>query len=495
MTQVKRECELAIVGGTLIDGSGAPRRLADIYVSDGKIVGVGVPQDGRVATDAVGWKPERTIDASGKIVAPGFIDVHTHDDRAVFAPAQILPKVSQGVTTVITGNCGISIAPFTKADTPPPIDLVVESEEVNPAPMRFPTFTQYMRALDMASLSVNVAPLVGHSSLRVQAMDDLDRPASDAQIQVMRHWVDEAMQAGAWGLSSGVFYPPARAATTRELIEVGRPLSVARGHYVTHLRDEGNNILEAMAEAFEIGRTLDIRVVLSHHKVVGVCNHGRSTETLAAITQAAQSQPVALDCYPYHASSTVLRPEFLHRARRTKVTWSRPHPGVAGRMLDDIAREWGVSEHEAAERLVPAGAIYYAMDEDDVQRILAYESTMIGSDGIAHDAIPHPRLWGTFPRVLGHYARDLGLFSLETAVHKMTGLPASNFGLRGRGVVEPGAWADLVVFDPQTVIDVADFESPTRPAAGISHVLVNGQITYTPEEGLSPGAGQALRRP
>jgi len=326
-------------------------------------------------------------------------------------------------------------------------------------------------------------------------MDDLDRPATDAEIQVMRHWVDEAMQAGAWGLSSGVFYPPARAATTRELIEVGRPLSAARGHYVSHLRDEGNNILESMAEAFEIGRTLDIRVVLSHHKVVGVCNHGRSTETLEAITQAARSQPVALDCYPYHASSTVLRPEFLHRAKRTQVTWSRPHPEMAGRMLDEVARQWGVSEHEAAERLVPAGAIYYAMDEQDVQRILAYESTMIGSDGIAHDAIPHPRLWGTFPRVLGHYARDLGLFSLETAVHKMTGLPALNFGLKGRGEVAPGAWADLVLFDPETVVDVADFDEPTRPAAGISHVLVNGRVTFTPDQGLSSGAGQALRRP
>lgn len=494
MAPTKRECELAIMGGTLIDGTGSARRIADIYVSDGRIVGIGSASDGPDALRDSPWQPEHVIDATGKVVAPGFIDVHTHDDRAVFASEQILPKVSQGVTTVVTGNCGISIAPFTKAQTPPPIDLVIESEDVNPSPMRFPTFAQYMRALDMADLSVNVVPLVGHSSLRVQAMENLDRPASEAEIQVMRHWVDEALQAGAWGLSSGVFYPPARAATTRELIEVGRPLSAARAHYVTHLRDEGNNIMQAMAEAFEIGRTLDIRVVLSHHKVVGVCNHGRSTETLAAITEAARSQPVSLDCYPYHASSTVLRPEFLHRAKRTKVTWSRPYPDMAGRMLDDIARQWGVTEHEAAERLVPAGAIYYAMDEADVQRILSYEATMIGSDGIAHDAIPHPRLWGTFPRVLGHYARDLGLFSLETAVHKMTGLPATNFGLQGRGIVAPDMYADLVVFDPLAVIDVADFDQPTRPAAGISHVLVNGRVTYTPEQGLTPGGGQALRR-
>lgn len=483
---MSQSCDLAIVGGTVIDGTGAVRQRADVFIDRGRVVALG--------SGEWGYAPDVTIDATGQVVTPGFIDVHSHDDRAVFVPGQILPKLSQGVTTVVTGNCGISIAPYQRGDTPPPTDLVIEQAGA-PGARRFATFAQYMQALADTPLMVNVAPLVGHTSLRLQAMQAIDREADETEIRLMRQGVEEAMQAGAWGLSSGVFYPPARAATTRELIEVGRPLTAARGHYVTHLRDEANHVLESMAEAFAIGRALDVHVVLSHHKVVGVCNHGRSSETLSAIVEAAKSQPVALDCYPYHASSTVLRPEFLYRARRTRVTWSTPCPQMAGRMLDEIATEWGVTQEEAAARLVPAGAIYYAMDEADVQRILAFEPTMIGSDGIPHDAFPHPRLWGTFPRVLGHYARDLKLFALETAVHKMTGRPAKTFRLPDRGVLAPGQWADVVVFDPATVADLATFDDPTRPSVGISHVLVNGQVAYTPQTGAQALAGVALQRP
>lgn len=481
----RSSCDLLIRSATLIDGTGDIRRHADVAIDRGRILAIGTE---------LGLVPDREIQADGKVLCPGFIDVHTHDDRAAMDPELILPKLSQGVTTVVTGNCGISVAPYTIPQTPPPLDLIMEEGQV-PTVMRYPSFDAYMQALKQTPLSINVMPLVGHTSLRVQALSDIDRPADYAEIQVMRCWVEEAMQAGAWGMSTGTFYPPARAASTEEIIEVGRPLTDAKGLYATHLRDETDQILVAMAEAFEIGRALDVGVVLSHHKLAGVCNHGRSTETLALITEAARSQPVALDCYPYHASSTVLRPEFLHRALRTRVTWSKAHPAMAGRMLDEIAQEWGVSQEEAASRLVPAGAIYYAMDEQDVRRILSYDATMIGSDGIPHDQIPHPRLWGTFPRVLGHYARDLGLFSLETAVHKMTGRPAQTFGLADRGVVKIGAWADLVLFDPATVLDVASFDEPKRPAQGIEWVLVNGQIAYQPGVGRQALAGQALVRP
>ena len=481
----RSSCDLLIRSATLIDGTGDVRRHADIAVDRGRIVAIGTE---------LGMVSDQVIQADGKVVCPGFIDVHTHDDRAALEPDLILPKLSQGVTTVVTGNCGISVAPYAIARTPPPLDLIMEEGQA-PSVMRFPTFDAYMQALKQTPLSINVMPLVGHTSLRVQALSDIDRPADHAEIQIMQRWVDEAMQAGAWGMSTGTFYPPARAASTGEIIEVGRPLTAAKGLYATHLRDEADQILAAMAEAFEIGRTLDVGVVLSHHKLAGVCNHGRSTETLAMVTKAARSQPVALDCYPYHASSTVLRPEFLHRALRTRVTWSKAYPDMAGRMLDDIAQAWGVSQEEAASRLLPAGAIYYAMDEQDVQRILAYDATMIGSDGIPHDQIPHPRLWGTFPRVLGHYARDLGLFSLEAAVHKMSGRAAQTFGLTDRGVVKIGAWADLVLFDPATVRDVASFEDPQQPAQGIEWVLVNGQIAYQPGVGRQAMAGQALVRP
>ncbi len=216
-------------------------------------------------------------------------------------------------------------------------------------------------------------------------------------------------------------------------------------------------------------------------------NWGRSRETLAMIAEAARRQPVSLDAYPYTAGSTILDPAKLRDDVRTLVTWSTPHPEMGGRDLADIARDWGCSAVEAARRLLPAGAIYFQMDEGDVRAILSFPLTMIGSDGLPHDSHPHPRLWGTFPRVLGHYARDLGLFSLEEAVHKMTGLTASRFGLAGRGLLREGHAADLVVFDPARIRDMATYETPTRPAEGIAWVIVNGVVAW------HPGADQVMR--
>jgi N-acyl-D-amino-acid deacylase len=207
-------------------------------------------------------------------------------------------------------------------------------------------------------------------------------------------------------------------------------------------------------------------------------NYGRSVETLPRIEAGAQRQPVAFDVYPYHAGSTVLMPRRLRPDVPVQVTWSVPHPEVAGRMLDDIARDWGMARREAADRLIPAGAIFFQMDEQDVRRILGHGLAMIGSDGLPHDSYPHPRLWGTFPRVLGHYARDLGLFSMEAAVRKMTGHTAEVFGLVDRGVIRAGAYADLVLFDPATVRDAATFDAPTKPAEGIVETWVNGRSTY-----------------
>jgi N-acyl-D-amino-acid deacylase len=224
-------------------------------------------------------------------------------------------------------------------------------------------------------------------------------------------------------------------------------------------------------------------------------NYGRSTETLPRIEQGAQRQAVAFDIYPYHAGSTVLMPQRLRPDVPVQVTWSVPHPEVAGRLLDDIARNWGTTPREAAERLLPAGAIFFQMDEQDVRRIMQHGLAMIGSDGLPHDAYPHPRLWGTFPRVLGHYARDLGLFSMEAAVRKMTGHTAEVFGLVDRGVIRAGAYADLVLFDPATVCDAATFDAPTRPAVGIVETWVNGRSAYAHGVGATPErAGRLLTR-
>jgi N-acyl-D-amino-acid deacylase len=321
-------------------------------------------------------------------------------------------------------------------------------------------------------------------------MDNVERPARPAEIERMRSHVEEALAAGAIGVSTGLYYEPARDATTDEVIEVCRPLSSRKGLYVTHMRNEGDNVLASLEETFRIGRELGVPVVISHHKVAGQPNHGRSTETLPLIEARMKSQSIGLDCYPYCASSTILSASRAAVASKTLVTWSKTHPEVAGMDLEDIRKEFSLS----IDQLLPAGAIYFSMDEVDVQRILAFEHTMIGSDGLPHDAAPHPRLWGTFPRVLGHYARNLGLFPLETAVYKMTGLTAKTFGLTDRGILRSGMAADITIFDAGEIDEAGTFAKPIQPAKGIGTVVVNGAVVW--REGRPTGArpGRVLRR-
>jgi N-acyl-D-amino-acid deacylase len=467
-------------GGTVIDGTGGPRRRADVAVTGDRIAAVG-----KVAKS----KGAREIDASGLVVAPGFIDVHTHDDRALLA-SDMAAKASQGVTTVITGNCGISLAPLSlRQAPPPPLDLIGDT-----ADYAYPRFADYLAALDTSPPAINAAALVGHSTLRAGAMTELDRPARADEIARMQQRLAEALGAGAIGMSSGLYYAPAAHAPSSEIEALAQLLRPAGAIYTTHMRDEAEHVLDSLDETFEVGRTAQVPVVISHHKTTGIANFGRTAETLPKIAAAMAEQQIGLDAYPYIASSTVLRTERLDEAQKVLITWSKAMPEQAGRELAEIAREWGVSIRDAAQRLQPAGAIYWMMDEADVRRVLAFDNTMIGSDGLPHDVHPHPRLWGTFPRVLGHYCREVGLFGLETAVRKMTGLPAARFGLAGRGVLGEGAYADLTVFDPETVIDRATFAEPTLPAAGIAHVFVNGRPVWSDGKSSGERPGRALRR-
>jgi N-acyl-D-amino-acid deacylase len=468
-------------GGTVIDGTGAPRRRADVAIAGDRITAVG-----EVAKAA----GAREIDVAGLIVAPGFIDVHTHDDRALLATPDMAMKASQGVTTVVTGNCGVSLAPLTLArQPPPPLDLIGDRDDY-----LYPRFADYLAALDRTPAALNATCLVGHSTLRVGAMPDHDRPARETEIAAMAECLQEALDAGAIGLSTGLFYAPAFHAPPAEIETLAALLRPAGALYTTHMRDETEHVLDSLDESFHVGESAQVPVVISHHKVTGVANFGRTAETLPKIEAAMRRQQIGLDAYPYIASSTVLRTQRIEEALRVMITWSKPHPEQAGRDLADIARDWGLDVIAAAERLQPAGAIYWMMDEADVRRVLAFEATMIGSDGLPHDIHPHPRLWGTFPRVLGHYCREVGLFGLEQAVRKMTGLAAARFGLSGRGIVRAGAYADLCVFDPDTVIDRATFAEPTRPAAGIAHVLVNGRPVWSEGKSTGERPGRALRR-
>ena len=477
-------CDLIIRNATVFDGLGTTRFSADVAVTEDRIVAVG----------ALGaWQAGRDVDADGLALAPGFIDAHTHDDRAVLCgPACMTCKMSQGVTTVVVGNCGISLSPVRMASRPiPPLDLLGDESW-----WVFDSFGAYAERLRADPAPVNTVALIGHMSLRVEAMQgDVGRAATDRECEQMRRRLAKSLDEGASGFSTGLYYGPSAEAPTQEVIAVAEALRAKRGLYVTHMRDEGAGVLQSIEETLRIGRDAGAPVVISHHKCAMPENYGRSVETLPAIDAGAQWQAVDFDMYSYAAASTVLIPGRVRDDVAAKVTWSLPHPEMSARMLADVAAEWGVTQREAAERLSPAGAIYFQMDEADVRRILAHPRSMVGSDGLPHDAFPHPRLWGTFPRVLGHYARDLGLFSLETAVHKMTGRTAAVFGLIDRGVVRAGAYADLVLFDPATVRDAADFDQPIRPSEGIIETWVNGRSTYVGQGGATAQrAGRLVTR-
>jgi len=474
--------DLIIRGARVIDGSGAPARVADVAVRGERIVALGAQLPLQAPLE---------IDASGRVLAPGFIDVHTHDDRVVIDDPIHLCKISQGVTTVVTGNCGVSLAPLSRTDRPPqPLDLL----SGDPSAF-FGDFKSYLAHLDSEPAAVNVAAQVGHSTLRVATMSDLRRPATADEIAQMRRLLEASLDAGAIGLSTGLFYRTADASSTEEVVAITECMRGRQGAlYTTHMRNEADQIDDALRESFRIGRESGVPVVISHHKCCGTRNFGRARETLAMIDAANAEHPTGLDVYPYEAASSVLDVEKFSDASRIRISWSKAEPSAAGRDLAELAAERGLSQKEMADRLQPAGGIYFMMDEADVQTILKHPRSMIGSDGLPGDTHPHPRLWGTFPRVLGRYARDLKLFPLETAVHKMTGLSARHYGLVGRGEIRVGAFADLVLFDAEQVIDAATFDAPATPARGIHSVFVNGRAVYREGQATGDRPGQVLRR-
>jgi len=474
--------DIVLENGLVVDGTGAPAVPATVGIRGGRIAYVGA---GR------GLRTRRAIDVDGRMIAPGFIDVHTHDDRAVLDDPAMPAKVSQGVTTVVVGNCGVSLAPFASNGRELVAPLTILGD---PDVFRFRRFRDYVVAVEQARPAVNVVALVGHTTLRASVMDRFDRPATADEIAAMAEGLDDAMHDGASGLSTGLFYAGARQAPTEEVIALAKVVARHQGLYATHMRDEAAGVLDSVEETLTIGRAADIPVVISHHKIAGAENWGLSTRTLARISKAMSHQPVMLDLYPYAAASTVLLPERCNGSMRVQLSWSEPHPEQAGRDIADIARDWGCSGEEAAKRLLPGGAIYFMMDEGDIKRILAFPHTMIGSDGLPHDRHPHPRLWGSFPRVLGHYARDEQVISIEEAVRRMTGLAAMNFGLAGRGLIREGHVADITVFDPASVKDLATFDAPEQPSAGIHLVLVNGKTTWGDHDAEPARAGSFLRR-
>ena len=301
-----------------------------------------------------------------------------------------------------------------------------------------------------------------------------------------------ALAEGAMGLSTGLAYPPAKAATTGEIVKLVQIVAESGALWTTHMRDERTGVVAAVAETIDIARRTGARTLISHHKCCGPAAFGLSSTTLAMIEEARREITLDLDVYPYTASSTVLIESFVRDSKKVRVTWSKPHPEMSGRDLSDIAEDWGCDLSEAMERLKPGGAIYHQMDDADLTRILRYPPSLIGSDGLPNDRRPHPRLWGTFPRVLGHFCRGLGLFPIEIAIAKMTGQTAKTLGLQDRGTLQEGHFADLVLFDPSVVGDEATYEDPTAISKGIRRVMVNGRDTWCDGTPRHEGIGRVL---
>lgn len=458
--------DILILGAYVVDGSGACGEIQDVGIIGDKIVSIGSLSDQYAVN---------IIDGTGKVLAPGFIDVHTHDDLEVVRNPAMTAKVSQGVSTVIVGNCGISATPYQRDGVPPdPINLLGQQHE-----FCFESLAHYRDYLMDHKPAVNVAALVGHTALRAQVLNDLSIAANDKEIQQMRTMLSLALAQGAIGLSTGLAYKNAKAAPSEEVEVLASELKQYGAIYTTHLRTEFDGIIDALDEAFNVAKTSQSPVVISHLKCAGKQNWGRANEVINHVKQAQTKHNVSCDSYPYHASSSTLDLAQVTDEFEIFITWSDAEPTMAGKSLIEIAKIWQLSIYDAAKRLMPAGAVYHGMSSSDVDQFIQFDKSMVGSDGLPCDPHPHPRLWGTFPRVLGHFCRDKQLMSLELAIHKMTGLSATNFSLKKRGFIRTGYFADLVLFDAKKIKDQATFEHPVKRSSGIEKLWVNGQLTFS----------------
>jgi len=502
------EFDVLIAGGIVIDGTGAPRYRADVALRGDRVA--------LISRSAIApARAKRTIDARGKVVSPGFIDMHAHLD-----PLPTLPgaesAVRQGVTFALGGPDGGSPLPLAK----------------------------YMSDREQQTIGINVGYLIGHNTIRQRVMGMANREPTADELTRMKALVAEGMADGAFGISTGLRYLPGNFSKIDEVIALSRVAADSGGIYTSHLREEGLGLFEGVAEAITIGREAHIPIVLTHHKAIGVKMAGASARTLAMLDSARRAGiDVMADVYPYTATSTglsVLIPTWafgggdtafrrrlddpalkdsirtgiifninndrgggdISKIQFSSVRWQHT---LDGKTLADWARQRGLAptpENGAdlvieAELKGGASCIFHVLDEQDVQRIMKHPQAMIGSDGRLSkpdSSSPHPRAYGTFPRVLGHYARDLKLFPLETAVYKMTGQSAARLKLRDRGVLKTGAYADVVVFDPATVADKSTFEQPHQYPVGIDYVFVNGVAAVDGGAFTDSRAGRVVKR-
>jgi N-acyl-D-amino-acid deacylase len=476
--------DLVFRNATVIDGSGGPPFAGDVAIESDRITAVGSVGPGR-----------RELDATGLVLCPGFVDTHSHDDAAFIRYPGMEFKVAQGVTSEVSGNCGFSAIP------------VATGEGIVGTTGDWQDLDGYAAAVAARKPAINNIMLIGHNTVRALAMDNEKRSATDSELARMRGWVEQAMEQGACGFSTGLIYEPGRYSDTGEVVALAAAAAAAGGVYATHMRNEGDQLLEAVEEALVVGREAGCPVHISHHKAAGRRNWGRVRESLDRVDRAiAEGQEVTLDVYPYTAGSGPMNQYFrleridLELAANIRIANCPDYREYEGRMLPELAESEGISLEDAVRRVVtgPRGletvCIQFIIDEADIETNLRYPRMMVGSDGIPNlRGMPHPRLYGTFPRVLAVYVRERGVLTLEEAVRRMTSLPAERFGLAGRGRIAEGAFADLVLFDPAEVRDLATYDDPQREPAGVRMVMVNGQVAVDEGRHTGAGSGRVLR--
>jgi N-acyl-D-amino-acid deacylase len=506
VTLLAQPYDVLIRNGRIVDGSGNAWFRGDVAISGDTIVAIGPRIEGEA---------KRTIDANGSVVAPGFIDLHTHARGGIFEVPTADNYILQGVTTIFEGPDGSSPLPI----------------------------GEFLARVEKKGVAPNFATFVGHGSVREKVMGSVDRAATPAELEQMRTLVRDAMQDGAFGLSTGLFYVPGNFASTEEVIELAKVAGEFGGHHTSHMRDEAAKVTDSVRETIRIGEEGRLPTHVTHHKIAGARNWGRSADTLQLIDEArARGVDVTSDQYPYTASRTGLnalfprwaleggREQMLGRLRdpatRARIREAvietirydrgggdpknvqisnAPHDAsLAGKTLSDILRTRGTaptveSGADLAMELLEksdADAIFHMMNEEDVERILRHPATMIASDGevpvFGKDA-PHPRSYGTFARVLAVYVREKKVLSLEDAVRKMSSFPAARAGIYDRGLLRPGMKADVVVFDANRIIDKATFTQPHAYAEGVSHVLVNGVLVVDGGKVTKATPGKVLR--
>ena len=525
--------DLLILNGTVVDGSGGTPYIADIAVAEGRIAKIGQLKEENA---------KKTIDAQGLFVCPGFIDNHSHGDLNTLLDPLAANQLLQGITTEVGGQCGVSLAPIREKPYSMAVSLIpFRNNEERERLLKTMSFPEWMDMVEKTPLGINLVCLIGQGTVRAAVMGYAHGEANDIQMKEMQAIVREAMEAGAAGISTGLIYPTGTLTDTPELTELSKVVGEYGGLYCTHMRDESDEIQSGIKEALQIASGAGTRLVISHHKIIGLRNAGKSRETLAMVDAAnAAGMDVYMDQYPYDAGATALmaalperhaadKDELLKNLRKPDyralvkaemeagigggmakafdglshvfVGWTDLHPEYAGRSLVDIAKETGKDPYEILfdvllETEADVRGIFQGVAEEDLKRIMKHERTMFGTDA-SHatfvNGFGHPRAFGTFPLILTKYVRDEKVLSIEEMVRKACALPAHVLGLQNKGMLKVGYDADIVVMDLEGMVVTSDYTNPDGGNRGFRYVLVNGEIAVINDQCTGHLGGKLLR--